>query len=315
MPTVYITPETERIAVMLFISAVAHIFLIYAVGFIPPSPKSVSSPPIRIILVQSSTEKDPDDPNYFAQASQEGSGESEKDKTPSTPTIAPFPDEMPEIVAMPPPESSAMPLQEFDIERLAVHRPSTHQVQSRENVLSPEMVTGQGETLEETVTEISLTSTSMEIITKMASIQAETDAFEEARAKKPKKIYSHNLPPAKEGSFVRYMKAWQLRAERIGTAYYRQEAKRNPFSGALNVQVAINHDGTIHSVEVTRFLDQEQAPTRRQLLEEAVRRIVYLTAPFDPFPENIREEGDILYMTYHWGFKHGESVNFRNADL
>lgn len=317
MLAVYITPEAERIAVMLFISAVAHIFLIYAVGFVPPSPKNGVNPPIKIILVQSSTEKEPEEAEFFAQANQDGGGDSEKDKPPATPTIAPFPDEALQIVAMPPPESRALPMQEVDVEKLAVQRPSTHQVESSENVLSPEKTAGQGETRdEEILTEIPVTNTlNAEIQTTLASIQAELDAFTEARAKRPRKSYSHTR--AKEKIYARYIEAWRLKAERIGTAYYRQEAKRNPFSGALNVQVAIKSDGTIDmdSVKITRFLEEETTLTRRQVLEEAVRSIVHLTAPFDPFPESMRKETDIFYMTYHWSFEHGESVSFRNVDL
>lgn len=315
MFTVYITPEAERIAVMLFISAVAHIFLIYAVGFVPASPKNGANHPIRIILVQSSTEKEPKEADFFAQANQDGGGDSEKDNPPATPTIAPFPDEILQIIAMPPPESRALPMQEVDIEKLAVQRPSTHQVESSENVLSPEKTAGQGETRdEEMLTEILVTSVlNAEIQTTLASIQAGLDAFTEAQAKKPKKLYSHE-PRAKEKIYARYIEAWRIKAERIGTAYYRQEAKRNPFSGALNVQVAIKSDGTIESVEITRFLEEEKTLTRRQFLEEAVKRIVHLTAPFNPFTERMRKETDIFYITYHWDFKHGESV-IRNADL
>ena len=311
---IYLTPETERIAVMLFISALAHIFIIYAVGFIPPEPMNLPNSPIKIILVQSRSEKEPKKAESFAQDNQDGGGDSEQDKTPATPTIAPFPDKNPEIVAMPPPESQAMPLQEDDIERLAVNRPSTHQVKSRENTLSPEDISSQGETQDEKVTiEVPLTNTlTAEIQTTLASIQAELDAFTEARAKRPKKIYFHELTPAQKRSFVPYMEAWKLKAERIGTAYYRKEAQRNPFSGEVDVMVAINQDGTIGTVEIIRFL--EQTPTRRQLLEEAVRRIAHLTTPFKPFSKSMRETGAILYMPYHWNFKHGESIGVREID-
>jgi protein TonB len=39
-----------------------------------------------------------------------------------------------------------------------------------------------------------------------------------------------------------------------------------------------------------------------QMLDDAAVRIVELAAPFAPFPDDIREEVDILHVTRTWNF-------------
>jgi protein TonB len=44
------------------------------------------------------------------------------------------------------------------------------------------------------------------------------------------------------------------------------------------------------------------------VLDQAAIRIVRMAAPFDRFPDNIRADTDILYITRTWTFTRGDQV-------
>jgi protein TonB len=102
----------------------------------------------------------------------------------------------------------------------------------------------------------------------------------------------------REYKYAAYMKAWEAKVERIGNLNYPEEAKRRGLSGQLRLDVALNSDGSINTIVVRRS-------SSHTVLDDAARRIVQLAAPFAPFPDNIREEIDVLHITRTWRFNEG----------
>lgn len=92
-----------------------------------------------------------------------------------------------------------------------------------------------------------------------------------------------------------YLDAWRLRIERVGTANFPDEAKRQGVLGTVMVTVAINADGTVEKVEIDRS-------SGSRVLDRAVEKIVQLAGPFQPFPAPLRKEADILHITRNWAF-------------
>jgi protein TonB len=103
---IHIDPDTERFASALFIAALVHVVAIYGVGFTMPKSTQLLNTTMEVILVQKSTDKVPEKADFLAQVNYQGGGESEQKLRPSTPTIAPFPDETAQIVFTPPPPPS-----------------------------------------------------------------------------------------------------------------------------------------------------------------------------------------------------------------
>ena len=91
------------------------------------------------------------------------------------------------------------------------------------------------------------------------------------------------------------MEAWRAKVERVGNLNYPDEARRQNLSGSLILDVSLNPDGSIEQVTIRRS-------SGKQILDDAAIRIVELASPFAPFPDNIRDNTDILHITRTWQF-------------
>lgn len=73
------------------------------------------------------------------------------------------------------------------------------------------------------------------------------------------------------------------------------------------LEVAINADGRLKEVVVRSSSGQRE-------LDQAAMEILRLAAPFEPFPEGLRADYDVLRFAYEWRFSEGAgSVRARTA--
>ena len=98
-----------------------------------------------------------------------------------------------------------------------------------------------------------------------------------------------------------YLKKWYERIEYVGNSNYPEEARKNRIFGSLRILVAIRADG---HVEDFRIMESSGSP----VLDAAAEEIIRLAAPFDPFPEEISLETDILEIVRTWRFHEGISL-------
>ena len=98
-----------------------------------------------------------------------------------------------------------------------------------------------------------------------------------------------------------YLKKWYERIEYVGNSNYPEEARKNRIFGSLRILVAIRADG---HVEDFRIMESSGSP----VLDAAAAEIIRLAAPFDPFPEEISLETDILEIVRTWRFHEGISL-------
>jgi protein TonB len=94
------------------------------------------------------------------------------------------------------------------------------------------------------------------------------------------------------------MRDWVAKVERVGDLNYPDAARRQNLSGKLIVQVAVHPDGSVREITIRK-------PSGYKILDDAAVRIVKLAAPFAPFPDAIRQETDVLYITRTWVFTSG----------
>jgi protein TonB len=110
------------------------------------------------------------------------------------------------------------------------------------------------------------------------------------------------LADTRESAIAGYLDGWKRRIERVGTLNFPNEARRRSLSGNPVLEVAINADGSLHSIVVRRSSGHRE-------LDMAAIGIVKLAAPFDPFPRAMRERYPVLRFAYEWQFMNGRLGN------
>lgn len=273
----------ERIHISAVGSALAHIIAILGIGFIMPRIHApIMSPTLEITLVQTRSDRAPGNPDFLAQANQDGGGNSknrdiarnplpirEIGERRQPPRARPRP--QPEVAGARAPEDyytlpspQKIPLKTVQPRRRDIRvRP--------EDLGLPTPDTGE-----------------------RAQLDAEISRFWQDYQKLPKRKYLNAR--TREYKYAAYMDGWRAKVERIGNLNYPEEARRRNLIGSLVLDVALNRDGGVHEISVSRS-------SGHKLLDDAARRIVELAAPFAPFPPEIRADVDILHITRTWKFE------------
>ena len=110
----------------------------------------------------------------------------------------------------------------------------------------------------------------------------------------------------REARIAAYLGRWKNKVERIGTLNYPSIARSKGLAGFPTLEVAINATGELQEVVI---LNSSGA----QNLDRAALNIVGMAAPFDPFPEFLRSEYDVLRFAYEWRFTDGYVANTGNT--
>jgi protein TonB len=140
-----------------------------------------------------------------------------------------------------------------------------------------------------------LINRSMEMLTLNQQINQTLQAY--SKTPKSKFISART----KEFKYASYMRDWVAKVERVGELNYPDAARRENLSGKLIVQVAVYPDGSVREITIRK-------PSGYKILDDAAVRIVKLAAPFAPFPESIKKETDVLYITRTWVFTSGNRL-------
>lgn len=101
-------------------------------------------------------------------------------------------------------------------------------------------------------------------------------------------------PKTSPYEFAIYEEAWRTRVEQIGNQNYPPELKGKIY-GKLRLTVYIKYDGSIEDIEIDRT-------SGSSVLDRAAVRVLRMSAPFSPFPSEVRKKVDILAITRTWVF-------------
>jgi protein TonB len=273
--------------VALVASVTVHTFAIVGLGFEVIDPRRLTPPPnvLDVVLVNAKTQKRPDKADALAQANLDGGGNTDQKRRASSPLPLVDP-------RAPAPELKQAQGRVAQLEREAKELMTA--LQSKTAVAPPEQQAERNDTGDKTAQD--LIDKSLEIQRLEAQIRREFQAYQE----RPRKTFVGAR--AAEYRFAAYVENWRLKIERVGNLNYPEEARRRKLYGSLQLTVGVKPDGQVESVEINR-------PSGHRVLDQAAIRIVRLAAPFDRFPESIRKDTDILYITRTWTFTRGDQIS------
>jgi protein TonB len=268
---------TMQVAVIASIAF--HVMVIVGVGFNLPRWRGLDAPHnvMDVVLVNSKSASKPTKADALAQANLEGGGNTDKKLRASTP--------------LPPPVDARQPSPEL---KAAEERVKQLESESRELMLQMKSA-AQVTPAQQPQEARDIVERNLEIERLMAQIRKEHQAYQE----RPRKKFIGAR--TEEYRFATYIDRWRAKVERIGTLNYPEEARARRIYAKLQLTVGIKQNGEIESVEVNRT-------SGYPFLDRAAQRIVRLAAPFEPFPQEIRNDVDILYITRTYMFTRAEEL-------
>lgn len=278
----------DRLHFCLFLASVVHAILIFGVGFSQPQGLA-NRQSLEVTLALHRSEKAPDQADFLAQANQTGSGSVDEKALPSTTELADF--RANEINEIQPMERAS--LQDPQIADKAV-------INTLQESLLKSKTTQKSDTALKRKLEhdesLSLMQRSLEI----ASLEAQLRERQQMYAKRPRKRQLTSAS-TKEARDAAYLDAWRTKIEITGNSEYARLGVNNMY-GNLSLLVSVKANGTVHRVKVLRS-------SGYKALDDAAIRVVRMAAPFDPFPEAIRKDTDILEIIRTWKFEKGHYLS------
>lgn len=279
----------ERFGFTFFLSACVHAIIILGVGFTYLE-ELKSEPALEITMAQYRSELESDEADFLAQENQIGSGTLEERAAPSTPFESDFNDDViQEVVPVP---SSPEIFNELEPQDIALISSVNSEAQIQ--TLLQELDTENEKRITEEVTPEDL---SLEIV----SLQTQLDRQRQAYAKRPRK-YTISSASTKKSHDALYLDNWRRRIEAVGNINYPDQARRQQIYGSLRMLVALLPDGQVEGIQILQS-------SKHGILDSAAIEIIHLAAPFDPFPEAMRAEADILEIIRTWRFHEGNALS------
>lgn len=245
---------------------------------------------MEVTLAHQRAKLTPEKADFLAQLNQVGSGALEEKALMSAPTQAQFQDaeireasqDIPQNPAYNPVEhtQAAITTKAIIDQTFAVNSAATETTPHRADIENRK----------------SLQTRALEI----ASLEARIDRQRQVYAKRPRIKRLTSLSTA-ASSDAFYLNSWRRKIESVGNLNYPQEARKNKLYGSLRLVVAILPDGSLKEVEILES-------SGHRVLDDAAVRIVRLSAPYAPFPDELRQSTDVLEIIRTWQFRKNSSL-------
>lgn len=274
--------------VALLASVAFHAAAIVGLGFKVPDPRAWDAPHnvLDVVLVNAKSATKPAKADALAQANLDGGGNTDQKRRASSPF--PVVDQKQTTPDLKLAQSRVKQLEQEAQELMT-------RMKSQAAVAPADPVADRGDKVPDKTAQ-DLIEKSLEIQRLEAQIRRDYQAYQE----RPRKQFVGAR--AAEYRFAAYVDNWRLKIERVGNLNYPDEARQKKLYGSLQLTVGIKPDGEVESVEINRS-------SGKKVLDQAAIRIVRLAAPFDRFPDAIRRDTDILYITRTWTFARGDQLS------
>lgn len=273
---------SNRITQAVLFSGIVHTLVVFGIGAKPVNPDLFKplNPPLEVVLVNARSDTAPVEADVYAQANLDGGGDVDEDRHLRSPLPASAQDRPPS------------PSPEVDSRIAALERQAKElMTQIKSHYAIPEEAPRtETKPVEKTPAPVGdLSQRSLEMARLAARIDQEMDEYQ----KRPRR--ENAIMRAKEYAFARYVEDWRVKVERIGNLNYPEAARRNRVYGKLVLTVEINGDGSLEAVHVERS-------SGSRILDAAAIKIVEMSAPFAPFPAEMKKQVDIFGITRTWSF-------------
>lgn len=291
--------SAERLVTTLFFAILLHGTVILGISFSGEEPSTDRGTTLEITLVHSRSTELPDKADYLAEANQRGAGNTREQARPES--------------ALSSPDTTVLDGAP-DAADWRNHFEASNDEETPDSLEAP---------TKQTLTErqvVTRSESDFRVASEATSPSADTDRVLVARLMTPgqdslnpvnentrdpvarsdeirEKVISVNT---RESVYAEYLDAWRRRVETVGNRHYPQEARAQGIQGSLVLEVALNADGTIRSLDVRK-------PSEHPVFDEAAIRILRLASPFDPFSDAMQQETDVLRFVYEWRFGRGET--------
>ena len=264
-----------------------HILVVIGVGVAGIDAKNFTPPHnvLDVVLVNAKSKDKPNKADALAQANLDGGGNTDEARRATTP--------MPAI-------NQASAKNEAEAQQELVRKLEQEMKTLMTQAKSAAQVI-QGETLQQPsgtpnpVSSAELMQKSVEIERLEAQIARAHSIYQQ----RPKRTFIGAR--TSEYRFAQYVDGWRAKIERVGNLNYPEQAKAKKIYGALQLTVAIKSNGEVEDIEINKS-------SGSKILDAAAKRIVRLAAPFDPFPENVKRDTDVLHITRTWRFTRGDEL-------
>lgn len=272
----------DRLGFAFCLALALHAAFILGVGFTRED-RQVAAPRIEITLAQHRSETAPEEADFLAQNNQEGSGTLEEKAMLTTRELADFQDNtIREVTPQQQLKSSQTPrsAEQLLTASRADTRTAEQQREPQESAEEMPLVTEDAATIQR----------SLEI----ASLEAKLEIQRQAYAKRPR-IRRLTSLATKQSDDALYLHNWREKIEAIGNENYPLKAKQQNLYGSLRLVVSLLPNGDVHQVRILQS-------SGHAILDQAAIRIVHLAAPFDPFPQKMQKNVDVLEIIRTWRF-------------
>ncbi len=307
----------NTLALALVVSLLIHA-VVLAVKFAPPELKKLRDnlPSLEVVLVNAKTLKKAEHVDVLAQANLDRGGNTDANR--KLKTALPSATPKPTTVALKAnvaarssaqlaqesvpvtPEQKRIAALEKQAQALLTQLNNTHKVEALPTQLA---VATQANNVDKNPQPVAskaldlaaLSAQALEITRLEALLAKQQDEYQ----KRPKRKFIGAR--TQEYKFAMYVDAWRQKVERVGNLNYPEAAKQNKLYGQLRLTVSIRADGSLEAIEINKS-------SGSKILDEAARHIVQLAAPYARFPDDIRQDTDILSITRTWTFTRDESL-------
>ena len=265
------------LAIGIGVSLLLHVALLM-VRFVPPELLKFipTEPQLEVVLLNAQSRQAPLAPEVLAQVNMEAGGDRDSGRSRS-----PLPAETKaqDGDALQEQQARLQELEEKQRRLLALGLDAVAPAGSPAPAPVPEPAADKAPNAEETAAMI-------------ARLQAQIDRGIEDYSKRPRRLtYGINAVGVK---YARYVNEWADTIEEIGTERFPAEARGKMYD-SLIITVEIDRFGNVVDVLINK-------KSRYETLNRVVKQIVYAGAPYRPFSEEMRKEGDILQIVRTWTF-------------
>ena len=277
-----VPPERpDRLPAMLFLAALIHGILIIGVTFNPYLLEDFSDAialEVTIVADPDQSIDRPEEAEYLAQASQLGGGNTTEDARPTAPL------------------QSASPIDNLGEENAEALEETLAHEQSADQLLTTQSEQDRqvNDDLREEPQPADATAIALERGSEQTlPLPQDEDSTLLIHDDDPRQLVVS--ADTRESVAAPYLDKLQRRIETIGREYFRELGDLGDISGSPTLEVRIEASGQLSEVVIRQS-------SGSNVIDQAALDILRRASPFDPFPDEVREEYDRLVFMRKWVF-------------